>query len=270
MNAFESLDDLRDYVRLAALLKRSVLEGHLPRYLYKYRPIDDNLTKIITGAKLRFSSPLEFNDPFDCKIAVDADNTKQEIEQFIRRTAQEPMSDKAIRLKAREWYNKPGFLAKHLNEAAIDLVKSIGVCCFAVDSENLLLWSHYGNGHTGVCLKFDILADLGFFAFPQSVIYGDSYPVTNHFREPLKIGTLLIHKSSAWAYEREVRVVKQDQVGLHSFNRPALVEIIFGCRVKEDVVQEVKEVALASNYERLRFSKACVKERKFGFDFHSI
>jgi hypothetical protein len=116
-------------------------------------------------------------------------------------------------------------------------------------------------------MKFDVLADPRFFTTPLQVSYSQSYPVCNHIREPLKIGTLLMCKSKEWEYEQEYRVMKQDAVGLHSFKKNALVEIIFGCKVQAQNMQNVRTIAETSDYPRLSFSKACAKEKDFGLDF---
>jgi hypothetical protein len=142
---FESLEDLKYHKDLADLIRWGVTKGQLPRYFFKYRPIDENLEKIIVGGQLRFSSPLEFNDPFDCKIFVDTNNSAKEIEQFIRRSSPELLSDKQVKQKARAWRNDPELLKEQMNRAAVELVASTGVCCFSVTPNNLLLWSHYSD-----------------------------------------------------------------------------------------------------------------------------
>ncbi|SIS82470.1 hypothetical protein SAMN05421760_105270 [Neptunomonas antarctica] len=41
-------------------------------YRYKYLPFDpDGALKIITESTIKFSNPLEFNDPFDCITFID-------------------------------------------------------------------------------------------------------------------------------------------------------------------------------------------------------
>ena len=39
-----------------------------------------------------------------------------------------------------------------------------GVACFTTELNNILMWSHYADGHKGFCLEFDT----NFFKFQQS------------------------------------------------------------------------------------------------------
>jgi hypothetical protein len=42
-----------------------------PRYIYKYMPDRlDRIGDIVVNRKIFFSSPLKFNDPFDCAIGI--------------------------------------------------------------------------------------------------------------------------------------------------------------------------------------------------------
>jgi hypothetical protein len=47
---------------------------------------------------------------------------------------------------------------KHFNK---QVIQNLGINCYCGESENLLLWSHYGDSHRGVALGFDI--DEGWF-----------------------------------------------------------------------------------------------------------
>ena len=36
-------------------------------------------------------------------------------------------------------------------------VNSLGIFCLSERSDDILMWSHYSNGHRGVCLQFNLL-----------------------------------------------------------------------------------------------------------------
>ena len=130
------------------------------------------------------------------------------------------------------------------------------------------MWSHYSLSHTGVCLKFEILKDPEFFSTPLKVIYSDEYPVYNHLRDgSVLVDKLLKTKSTCWAYEQELRVVKHLTKGLQKFEKGALVEIIFGCRVEKKEIERIKILAQKAGFSHLIFTKCKVKLGKFGLDF---
>jgi hypothetical protein len=71
-----NLDDNKQIINLI------VEKGELPRYIYKYTSIETALL-IIRSSKLKFSKPSEFNDPFDCNLTIDTNNTEEEINNYI-------------------------------------------------------------------------------------------------------------------------------------------------------------------------------------------
>ena len=52
-------------------------------YLYQFRKIDNYLLQSLVNRKLWFSSPRVFNDPFDCQLPVQVDNSLEEITKFL-------------------------------------------------------------------------------------------------------------------------------------------------------------------------------------------
>lgn len=51
----------------------------IPRKLYKYYSVNDNLYKVIRNHACWFSKPSDFNDPFDCNLDVSIGNNDEEI-----------------------------------------------------------------------------------------------------------------------------------------------------------------------------------------------
>lgn len=67
--------------------KNALLEGinknQYPTKAYKYRPDNDKTQRIITHNELWFSSPVEFNDPYDCNAPIDSDITLEEFNNWF-------------------------------------------------------------------------------------------------------------------------------------------------------------------------------------------
>ncbi|KGO93263.1 DUF2971 domain-containing protein [Flavobacterium subsaxonicum] len=251
---------------LPELVKLGILQKQIPQYFFKYRTLEQ-LEKILENNSLWFSNPQDFNDPFDCQIVVDGNNNEEEIKQLIRRTVPPAVSDLQVAQLAKEATTIPGRWGKIINDSITNIIARNGVCCFAGNESNLLLWSHYSNAHKGVCLRFDALKDPDFFVFPLPVNYQSEYPNYNHLGDRQDIlKSLILTKSNHWKYEEEQRILKTNDVGLHQFKKPALVEITFGCRCTEEEIKKYIELTKTHGFSAT-FKKAVKKHREYGLDF---
>jgi hypothetical protein len=76
--------------------------------------------------------------------------------------------------------------------------------------DNLLLWSHYGDSHKGVCLGFDIPEGEPGKNYDTDVLYQPSVLPKPERQEDVNIdlAVRLLHtKHESWSYEQEVRMV---------------------------------------------------------------
>jgi hypothetical protein len=194
-------------------LEIGVRNQDLPQFIFKYRTIDST-KKLLENNSLWFSSPKDFNDPFDCQIIPDTNNTVEQIEQYIRKNTPGTFTDKEIVAHAAKFQNE-NIWQDYMKIAADRCINSTGVCCFSKNKKNLLMWSHYADSHTGVCLKFDILKDADFFHVILPVIYRQDYPVYNHLENSESFTTsMFLSKSTGWEYEEELRILKLNKNGL--------------------------------------------------------
>lgn len=97
-------------------LKRDGVELKQPKNLYKYFPDNDDSLRTIRDGYLYFSSPRNFNDPFDCLTNR---------EKYILKGGEE--------------------ITKHRED--------LGVCCFSLVNDNPVMWAHYTNQYQGFCIK---------------------------------------------------------------------------------------------------------------------
>lgn len=81
-----------------------------------------------------------------------------------------------------------------------------GLLCLSRNWDNLLLWSHYGASHTGVCLGFDIPD--GPDAFDLDVHYQPNVlQIKSRDDVNLDLVTRLLRtKHESWSYEQEMRM----------------------------------------------------------------
>jgi hypothetical protein len=129
--------------------------------------------------------------------------------------------------------------------------KTAAILCFSRNWDNLLLWSHYGASHTGVCLGFDIPEGEPGANYDTDVLY---QPNVLQIRRPEDVSfdlasRLLRTKHESWSYEQEVRMFVRlndppDAKGLNWIKfEPQLVlkEVIIGAQCPPRVSREAEE-----------------------------
>jgi hypothetical protein len=129
--------------------------------------------------------------------------------------------------------------------------KKTAILCYSRNWDSLLLWSHYGDSHKGICLGFDIpVGDPG-PNFDTDVLY---QPSLLQIRGPEDLNLdlanrLLRTKHESWSYEQEVRMFASlsdpaDANGLNWIEfGPDLVlkEVIVGAQCDPTVSKGVEE-----------------------------
>ena len=153
-------------------------------------PID----KTLKNGELWMADPLDFNDPFDCRIPVSK----------IHSTNQ-------------------NLTIEEINDI---FIKGLGIRCFVRDDKthenDQLMWSHYTNKGNGICMVFDPEKDLELFS-PNDIIgveYEEQAPPlihNNNIELWTEIGSDFKKtkcysfglKGTQWKYENEIRLVKE-------------------------------------------------------------
>lgn len=158
------------------------------RAFYKYTSPQTALA-ILQSGKVRYSSPLTFNDPFDIQSGLHSDFDLETLhERIIDRIGEfaaatdEPFLDSEdpwgkIVLEARKHYPTHGFprdrwlsITKEPFNSLLSEIKDfrrqyeehwrnrllpgIRVFCVSEDRDNFLMWAHYGRDHTGAVFEF--------------------------------------------------------------------------------------------------------------------
>ena len=139
---------------------KEFLPAMKPLVLYKYMPPGlDGIVQVMVDRKIRFTNPVHFDDPFDCRMnPVEIINeiessTRQQVEERLRDSGQ---SNEIPRFRE---VIAPGMhkaLAPYFLRFAKAVARMAGVCCFTKNPRSLPMWAHYANSHEGVCLEFRI------------------------------------------------------------------------------------------------------------------
>jgi len=119
----------------------------LPRHLYRYRTFDCHWRKNLFKGIVRFNSPTSYNDPFDGWFDY------SRVSEILNTELTEEIRD-SIRV------NNKG-IREQLKNA-----------CFSEKNDNILMWSHYSDGHKGFCIEYEtsrIPTIIGTFLLP--VVY---------------------------------------------------------------------------------------------------
>lgn len=251
------------------ILNYIVEKGELPRYLYKYTSIE-SLMLILKNSTLKFSKPSEFNDPFDCNITIDTDNTEEEIEGYIKLLQQNNKLTADQIAELRQQFYNPQELYAITNKSIKDAKENFGVTCFSEIDNNLLMWAHYSDKHKGVCLKFDILADTDFFMTPFPVLYKEEYPKYNYIRNRDGLAKFLLEtKSIDWEYEKEIRVMKRGP-DFYAFNKKSLVEVIIGARTTDSERSSIIQLIKENDYEYVTLRICNISKTKFELEINKL
>lgn len=189
--------------------------------LYKYRSLRfeedaQHVCDSIVGSRLYWASPLSFNDPFDCVPTYIYKGTKAEHLQNARRSVEvlgvgRPRGERRQML-AKGRRRKSGEIADTMAEASRKLLERMGVCSLTEARDDILMWSHYGDAHAGICLGFEPSLHAIDFAGAFPVLYARDRPQINLIRRSTGhelMEKVLLTKNSGWAYEREWRMIAQ-------------------------------------------------------------
>ena len=255
------------------------------RKLHRYQKIDANFLDSLKYNYLWFSDPENFNDPFDCKMYFDFENTPEEIEAFGREINETPenayrkMNESQLSTRVKELITNPEIFYKGDFDQNIEEIKKIGVCCFSESDSKLLMWSHYGDKHQGACLTFDAGCDKDLFlVYSFCVEYLTKFPKINWIKDRGKFKLrrfAFATKSFEWSYEEEVRVIRDDRLspyrGKVKFDKKSLMAIKFGYKSTIDNRLEViNALDKIGDYDHVRFYLAKLKKFDFGIEYEEI
>lgn len=194
-------------------------------YRYKYLPFDEGSLKTLTEGTIKFTCPLEFNDPFDCFPYFDT----AAIHHLpgMRPDLFKAACDRRNLSPAKRLQEKGAFVARLLKRIedgsfATDLLKDVGIVSLSKDPLSILMWSHYAEFHRGFVLEFRIpimgrKKDLPLATdrlLPLPVQYKSERPYVAVGTElPIDLlEKIVLTKSLEWSYEAEERVLIKSAV----------------------------------------------------------
>lgn len=158
--------------------------------------------------------------------------------------------------------------------------RAVGIACFAQRWNNVLMWSHYANKHTGICIEYDF--DIPFETAPSSLLLPVEYTSMRPLLPIEKLGAIhdgdfkvddtkintvladvlkaLITKSEIWKYEQEWRhivFIKDPNERLVSL--PIVSRIIMGVNISDE--NKHKMIEFASSHGIPLYQAQLVEDR---------
>lgn len=234
---------------------------------------------MILNCTVRLSRPTAFNDPFDCRIPIDFEGSTEDWRRFLTERLVEghpelssaQVADEVERMlrggRAQAMYRE-----RFIYKAAEKELENMEVLCLCEPRDDLLMWSHYANGHRGVCFGFRTIDWVLLRKHAKPVQYVDRYPMVNFFRTELREAAhqVTFTKSLRWSHEREWRVVrKATRSQMYAYDPEALQEVILGCEIGgEERRQIVDAVRRAKSTPKVL--QAYVARGKFALRFEEI
>jgi hypothetical protein len=248
------------------------LLDEIPISLAKYTNL--NACKLILSSNtFKFRNPTEFDDPFDCNLEVTAPKNMEQIKKYLDNAKYYKPDMIRRHFKAIDIYNNIEFYNEKNKELIKQKIKNYGVHCFTPNSNNLKMWENYADNHNGVCLGFNILDDLEFFATSHNVKYVDEYPILNSFDpDDTMLIDLMTIKHRNYSYEEEVRVWKNPNKITYRFNKVALKNLAIGYKLSnnDDEIENILNIIRKQNYPEVRVYLSFYNEEKQSIMYHQI
>lgn len=235
-------------------------------YFYKYRPliddtkfngINENTLKLLEHGELYFSKPEDFNDPFDCVIEHDANITREDIKNYCNK---KNFSDTKTNKILENFSVNPQKIIDLLSESIQTNIFKI--FCLSKNERNILMWSHYANNHTGICVgiktyflnsKLIIKIKNGYLC---PYFHPDSIELVHvkYEKEPPKYNIItregdpwksIITKADFWYYEEEFRLILEHKYIIKNpicIEKTEIGEILFGIKTPDKIKEKIIDI----------------------------
>jgi hypothetical protein len=258
-------------LRTKDLIELAIKRGQLPKFLYRYRPCNDFTFEELSQGYLWYSNVEAYNDPFEGILRFETDSTLEELYNYlINADHQGKLTESRAMELAKHYHTRPKELQERFSVVKEVTQKRLGICSLTTNPDNLLMWSHYSSGHTGICIKYSTVKLIEPGVTPVIVEYTDDYPTFNYIKEwedKLKLASESFQKKSPdWAYEEEHRLVTLDRLGKIGLKRAAMIEIILGARTSKENAEQIEKSLSNNIYQKPIIKKAKLMKTKFGIE----
>jgi len=237
--------------------------------LFKFRSLSGDAREytldILRNSRIYFSSPEQFNDPFDCAPPFILAGDIHDPQFFEELKRDEEQSAKESGLTDSELENlriREGVPIEQMAETARKntlraLQRDTRIVCFATEQCHPLTWSHYASSHTGICLHFKCEPGT-LFGLARKVLYHQQrksiqLPLYRQGEDEIT-ERLVFEKADFWEYESEYRIVGHQSAdwGYHfdddyrvAFSPESVSGVTLGMRISDSDKAAIVDLAKA-------------------------
>jgi hypothetical protein len=243
----------------------------LPNFLYKYEAFTTQSLLNLKRQVIYFSSPLKFNDPYDCALTPTllppTEAETEELRKIYLDDANLPPQARA-EFESLDTAELSALLFRSARAGFADTIedfaKQRGVACFSERNDDLLMWSHYGGHYKGLCLEFSTNSET--FKKIHQVKYVTEQPtigVDVALRGDFDaIKELFCTKSSAWCYEKEWRAIHKVAGTEFCYPADSLTGVYFGPDIDQQSL-EIVCLILAGQNENVKLWRGSRSTKQF-------
>jgi hypothetical protein len=249
-----------------------------PSRIYKYEPMSIQALTNLKSESIYFNSPLNFNDPFDCNMALEVSVPYMDEIPFIKAFLLEETKGTDGAAKIEEMSENEiaamGMVMarNYMNDRKAWAFNSYGICCFSETNDNLLMWSHYASSGKGFCLEFDSSREP--FDKVRRVKYTNN-PSKLNFRKLFSVDKLYLldalfcAKSTHWKYEKEWRIFQEHSSRAEKYPTSSLTGIYFGPEI-DDVHAEIVRQILQGQNSHIKIYKGARSREAYKVVFSEV
>jgi hypothetical protein len=216
--------------------------------IFKYAPINEFTFKNLILSQLWFAPPNSMNDQLEGLVRISNPGfqpSKNALQKFILTN-----SPNDYYWEVENEIKEKGFVKFFVDNWYSFERNRYGISCFSLSHNLQLMWAHYADKHSGLCLIYDKELVHSSFSnqnttFNYSHINYSKMPVLNLIEKDNEIKyesdiPLITSKDLKWKYEREVRFYSNFESSNYfkgkslSIYKKALIGVIYGLNMSEE------------------------------------
>jgi len=225
-----------------------------PQYLYRYVSLVGEIKQSqvrdqIERGEIYFARLTSFNDPFDSYFVVDSTGEPDRVRTFwesseaakgLEAAEREARIDHCVREAGSERESE------RMRAAAMQMRQEYGMLCMSSRNDDILMWSYYAAGHSGLCIRYQMHKEawfgLGEMILPLEVEYAEAPPTFRFYYDGrfAAAKALLGTKAKIWSHEGEWRMVLPSFSGSKILPLAHVDQVILGINTPDEDIERVK------------------------------
>lgn len=240
-----------------------------PQFLYKYRPINKYTYDMLDNNYLWCTSVDNYNDPYEGHFNICFEIAfKHFIADYVKPYVDKEKFNYLMDLEVgngellgyiekelhmfqpsmiKEAYkNHKNYLNKRKKEIKDKICLSYRICSLSETYDNILMWSHYADFHKGICIKYksDSLKDYLYKVnYTSNVLHLSKLKRIDRKSSELFINHVMCTKNLAWSYEKEWRLLFEENKLQSNKYEAVPIEILLGTNISKYHERRVKKIA---------------------------